>query len=80
MHSARKSPAFAKTKTRICNKDDNIIRMIMIINNYYPEGGEQWWIYTDTKRHGIYLALSTDHEGDSCFSIYHNNGIKMHFM
>ena len=24
----------------------------------------------DAKRRGIYLALSTDHEGGSCFSIY----------
>ena len=27
-------------------------------------------IYRDTKRRGLYLALFTDPEGDSCFSIY----------
>ena len=27
-------------------------------------------IYRDSKRRGIYLALFTDPEGDSCFSIY----------
>ena len=34
-------------------------------------------IYWNTKHRGIYLALCTDCEGDSCFSIYQNNGIKM---
>ena len=28
----------------------------------------------------IYRALVTDPEGDSCFSIYQNNGIKIHFI
>ena len=28
------------------------------------------YINEDAKRRGIYLALWTDHEGDSCFSIY----------
>ena len=27
-------------------------------------------IYLEAKRRGIYLALFTDPEGDSCFSIY----------
>ena len=34
-------------------------------------------IYRDSKRRGIYLALSTDPEGDSCFSIYQISWIKM---
>ena len=37
-------------------------------------------IYREAKRRRIYLALGTDFEGDSCFSIYQNNGIKMHFI
>ena len=37
-------------------------------------------IYRDAKRRGIYLALGTDPEGDSCFSIYQIYGIKMHFI
>ena len=36
-------------------------------------------IYQDAKRGGIYLAQGIDPEGCSCFSIYQNNGIKMHF-
>ena len=28
----------------------------------------------------IYLALGTDPRGDSCFSIYQNNEMKMHFI
>ena len=39
-------------------------------------GGEQD-IYRDTKRWGLYLALFTDPEGDSCFSIYQISWIKM---
>ena len=31
----------------------------------------------DAKRQGIYLALFTDPEGDSCFSIYQISWIKM---
>ena len=34
-------------------------------------------IYRDAKRRGIYLALFTDAEGDSCFSIYQISWIKM---
>ena len=34
-------------------------------------------IYRDAKRRGIYLALSTDPEGDSSFSIYQISWIKM---
>ena len=34
-------------------------------------------IYRDAKRRGIYLALWTDPEGDSCFSIYQISWIKM---
>ena len=34
-------------------------------------------IYRDAKRRGIYLALFTDPEGDSCFSIYQISWIKM---
>ena len=37
-------------------------------------------IYQDTKRRNIYLALDTDLEGYSCFSIYQNDGIRMHFI
>ena len=35
------------------------------------------YIYGDAKRRGIYLALFTDPEGDSCFSIYHISWIKV---
>ena len=34
-------------------------------------------IYQDAKCRGIYLALLTDPEGDSCFSIYQISWIKM---
>ena len=34
-------------------------------------------IYRDAKRRGIYLALFTDSEGDSCFGIYQISWIKM---
>ena len=34
-------------------------------------------IYRDAERRGIYLALFTDPEGDSCFSIYQISWIKM---
>ena len=34
-------------------------------------------IYRDAKRRGIYPALFTDPEGDSCFSIYQISWIKM---
>ena len=34
-------------------------------------------IHRDAKRRGIYLALLTDPEGDSCFSIYPISWIKM---
>ena len=38
-------------------------------------------IYRDkAKRQGIYKALGADPELNSCFSIYQNNGIKMHFI
>ena len=44
-----------------------------------PEGevnsGE--YIHRDAKRRGMYLALFTDPEGDSCFSIYQISWIKM---
>ena len=33
-------------------------------------------IYRDVKRRGIYLALFSDPEGDSCFSIYQISWIK----
>ena len=33
--------------------------------------------YRDVKRRGIYLALFTDLEGDSCFSIYQISWIKI---
>ena len=44
----------------------------------YPQKG-RWivGIYRDAKRRGIYLALFTDPEGDSCFSIYQISWIKM---
>ena len=32
------------------------------------------------KRRGIYPPLGTDPEGDSCFSIYQNNAMEMHFI
>ena len=34
-------------------------------------------IYQGAKRRGIYLALLTDPEGDSCFSVYQISWIKM---
>ena len=34
-------------------------------------------VYSDAKRRGIYPALFTDPEGDSCFSIYRISWIKM---
>ena len=35
------------------------------------------YIYRDVKHRGIYLALFTDSEGHSCFSIYQISWIKM---
>ena len=35
------------------------------------------WIYRHAKRPGIYVALFSDPEGDSCFSIYQISWIKM---
>ena len=49
-----------------------------IIYNYPPKG--RWIvvdIYWDMKRSGIYLALWTDPEGDSHFSIYQISWIKI---
>ena len=34
-------------------------------------------IYRDAKRGGLYLALFTDPEGDSCFSIHQISWMKM---
>ena len=34
-------------------------------------------IYRDAKRRVIYIALSTDPEGDSCFSIFQISWIKI---
>ena len=52
-----------------------------IVNNYPPKGRcIVVDIYRGAKRRGIYLALGTDPEGDSCFSIYQNIWIKMHFI
>ena len=34
-------------------------------------------VYRDAKRRGIYLALSTDPERDSCFSIYQISWMNM---
>ena len=42
-----------------------------------PRGGEQEDIYRYAKRRGISLALWTDPEGDSCFSIYQISWIKI---
>ena len=38
------------------------------------EGEVNGDVYRDAKRRGIYLALWTDPEGDSCFSIYQISG------
>ena len=37
-------------------------------------------IYREAKRRGIFLALGTEPDGVSCFSIYQKNGITMHFI
>ena len=54
---------------------------LVIIYNYIPR--RRWIvvvIYRDVKQRGVYyLTLGTDPKGDSCFSIYQNNGTKMHF-
>ena len=42
-----------------------------------PEGKVNSGLGRDAKRRGIYLALFTDPEGDSCFSIYQISWIKM---
>ena len=52
----------------------------VIIYNYPLKG--RWIVvdiilYQDAKRRGIYLALWTDPEGDSCFSIYRISWIKI---
>ena len=45
----------------------------------FPEGEVKSavYIYRDAKHRGIYLALFTDPEGDSCFSVYQISWIKM---
>ena len=40
-------------------------------------GDEQWCKNRHATRRGIYQALFTDHQGDSCFSIYQISWIKM---
>ena len=55
--------------------------MFPAVINYLPRG--KCLVvdtYRDSKRRDTYLALGTDPEGDSCFSIYQNNGIKIHFI
>ena len=52
-----------------CSKKDSI--------QLSPEGRWIVGIYRDAKRRGIYLALFTDPEGDSYFSIYQISWIKM---
>ena len=52
--------------------------LALTIANKSPEGEvSSAVIYRDAKRRGIYLALRTDPEGDSCFSIYQINWIKI---
>ena len=53
---------------------NNISTLIQVIVNNYPPKGRCIVvdIYRGAKRRGIYLALGTDPEGDSCFSIYQN--------
>ena len=48
-----------------------------ILYNYPPKGRWIVMVYWDAKRRGIYPALFTDPEGDSCFSIYRISWIKM---
>ena len=53
---------------------------VYIIYNYSPKG--KWseksgGIYRDAKRRGIYPALWTNPEGDSCFSTYQISWIKI---
>ena len=48
-----------------------------ILYNYPPKGRWIFMVYWDAKRRGIYPALFTDPEGDSCFSIYRISCIKM---
>ena len=42
-----------------------------------PDGEVNNGGYRDAKRQGIYQALFTDPEGDSCFSIYQISWIKL---
>ena len=53
----------------------------MSVNNNIqlsPEGevNSGGYNYRDAKRHGMYIPLFTDPEGDSCFSIYQIRWIK----
>ena len=55
-----------------------VLRLLyeMILYNYPPKG--RWivvYVYRDMKCRGIYLALFTNPEGDSYFSIYQNKFI-----
>ena len=54
-----------------------VSRGVKILINYPQKG--RWIVvaYRDVKRRGIYLALFTDLEGDSCFSIYQISWIKI---
>ena len=55
------------------------LHKLIIIMQLSPEGevNSGVVIYRDSKHRGIYPALSTDPEGDSCFSIYQISWIKM---
>ena len=48
--------------------------LCLILYNYPAKGRWMVMVYRDAKRRGIYLALWTDPEGDSCFSIYQISG------
>ena len=54
-----------------------IIKVLLLYTTIPRREGEQWCIYRDAKRRGIYLALFTDPEGDSFFSIYQISWIKL---
>ena len=48
-----------------------VIQLSLDIIQLSPEGEvNSGGMYSEARRRGIYLALFTDPEGDSCFSIY----------
>ena len=66
-------------RSRQLSSDVGVIKLQYLITT--PKGEMIMMnMYRDANLRGIYQALDTDHERDSCFNIYQNNRIKMYFI